>query len=161
MAYAEHPIFRIRIRNDAMIDKNEMRIGNYFFCDGKILWLSEIQHLKEVKEWVYEGWHEETKQRYSINYFEAEPIPLTPEILIKCGFYIVENAYQSKQLAKRKLFSLDDEDIDICFTKDNELLFLRSNKLSIMINDTSKYKYLHQLQNLYFALTGQELEIDL
>ena len=29
------------------------------------------------------------------------------------------------------------------------------------LDSICKVKYLHQLQNLYFALTGEELEIDL
>ena len=62
------------------------------------------------------------------------PIPLTEEWLLKLGF---EKAYET--CYQYKDFILDDRfimmDIDI----------------------TIQLKYVHQLQNLYFALTGQEL----
>lgn len=65
-----------------------------------------------------------------------DPISLTPEILEKAGFRIDPN---SKKHAGK---------VHRC--------------QGITINlETSRIKYLHQLQNLYFALTGEELQIEL
>ena len=67
-----------------------------------------------------------------------EPIPLTPEILEKCGL--------------------------------NSPLAVLSHNRDFVITGTEydyngvyigKIEYLHQLQNLYFALTGQELTVNL
>jgi hypothetical protein len=73
----------------------------------------------------------------------VKPIPLTEEWLLKFGFE--KNSYW--------------------FKDDNMLRFgLIDNKLHCSIgNDENGFlynriNYVHQLQNLYFALTGQELE---
>jgi hypothetical protein len=74
---------------------------------------------------------------------EIEPIPLTEEWLLKFGFH----------LDPYKNFELNNINI-------NRLNF----KLTIFEDDDRydipiKTKYVHQLQNLYFALTGEELII--
>lgn len=88
----------------------------------------------------------------------CEPIPLTPEILEKCGFEKMEREWYQKKYftdcvevaeemeivhnAKTKRCGVRDSDDD-----DNP--YAMTGKI---------IKYLHQLQNLYFALTGEELE---
>jgi len=73
---------------------------------------------------------------------QAEPIPLTEEWLIKFGA------------------QLDEEDDSFVFTESgfyvsvndkNEALFFFKNE------ELCEFNYVHQLQNLYFALTGEEL----
>jgi TATA-box binding protein (TBP) (component of TFIID and TFIIIB) len=74
-------------------------------------------------------------------YYESKifPIPITEEILLKCGF------------EKGKCyFSLENFDIDL------KGWFGFNNMVA-----NANIKYLHQLQNLYFALTGEELEVNL
>jgi len=66
-----------------------------------------------------------------------EPIPLTEEILLKCGF------------KKRN----DCEGYWL-----NGILFYKE---IMSENQKTKIKYLHQLQNLYWCLVGEELEINL
>jgi hypothetical protein len=73
-----------------------------------------------------------------------EPIPLTEEWLLKFGFVKIGEYWY-----KERFFI--------------EMLFGRLN-LRITINNAesayaSSVQYVHQLQNLYFALTGNELEI--
>jgi len=64
-------------------------------------------------------------------------IPLTEELLLKCNFKFKEFGYQ--------------------FSVSNHLL---SGNFFFMISGYAKQiYYLHELQNLYFALTGKELEI--
>lgn len=77
------------------------------------------------------------------------PIPLTEEVLLKCGFVWDD-------------FENDPPDW-LCWkvgTK-STLLTDRSCNFSFIEFATSlgriKVQHLHQLQNLYFALTGQEL----
>jgi len=83
---------------------------------------------------------------------KIEPIPLTEEILLKCGFKDIYN--------KMWLILEGSPNIEI-----NKSTF----QVSVWetINDETEgiylnnIKYLHQLQNLYFALTGKELNITL
>lgn len=77
-------------------------------------------------------------QSFTVSPVWMDPIPLTPEILEKCdfdewGFQIVrKDGYISIQANQ---YIMDEE------------------------NEIATCEYLHQLQNLYFALTGEELEI--
>ena len=73
---------------------------------------------------------------------EVEPIPLTEEWLVKFGF-------------ENNSMNLDEEGflhLDISFI----------GGVNVYINDMEypNINYVHQIQNLYFALTGQELQTD-
>lgn len=78
---------------------------------------------------------------------DLKPIELTEEILVKCGF----EKHSTNPFWFRKK--------QICISL-AESLELISWDMQIFKIDL-KVKYLHQLQNLYFALTGEELEINL
>lgn len=142
-----------------MIDKNEMRIGNYFLINGVTVCLSEIRHLKELKEWNYEGWSENEHKRFSINFFYAEPIVLTPEILHKCGFEEMEFGWFS--IAYFTDCDLSAEKMQIQYN-------FKSGRCSIIDTDsdgsspmTGKCFYnLHQLQNLYHSITNEEIKLN-
>jgi len=74
------------------------------------------------------------------------PIPLTEEILLKAGFEKNGDYCNSEDEA---LYHLDD----FCWNL-GDISYNGSD-------DWFKCKYVHQLQNLYFALTGEELNIEL
>jgi hypothetical protein len=73
---------------------------------------------------------------------EIHPIPLTKEILLKCGFEILPWGYVKKS----------SMDFGI-------RLNLKTFNYEVSGNNSVKIQYLHQLQNLYFALTNEELKI--
>ena len=81
--------------------------------------------------------------------FNYEPIPLTEEILLKCGFY--------KTGISELYYPTDTINIS----------WVENDPTVIEINDENIYcyivncEYLHILQNVFFALKGQELEINL
>ncbi len=70
------------------------------------------------------------------------PIPLTEEWLLRMGFEVYEfdNGEPNQYRFKSRLIVIRED--SFCDYGTNV-----------------KIKYVHQLQNLYFALTGQELEI--
>ena len=72
---------------------------------------------------------------------KLKPIPLTKEWLLKFGFE--ETCYKS------------------IFTRHKRIQYSIENKTYSIGDDVSIYgiDYVHQLQNLYFALTGEELTI--
>ena len=88
------------------------------------------------------------------------PIPLTEEILLECEFsYGVDKWFNTFYYTDNKEYT---ELFAISFN-------LFSNRLSIYeidMEDTciftrKKVQYLHQLQNLYYALTNEELNVEL
>lgn len=79
------------------------------------------------------------------NHNGLKPIKLTEEILLKCGF--VKDEFDNWENETR-LGLYKPEEFD--------------GYLSVWGESTvGECNYLHQLQNLYYALTGQELEINL
>ena len=89
-----------------------------------------------------------------------KPIPLTPEILEKCGFEItgIQNDTYTLFLSEYDSTKFSRQRID--FYVDNthgKVELCRSGVCFKMV----PCQYLHQLQNLYFALTGQELTVNL
>lgn len=129
-----------------MIQTNELRIGNY------ILYLNELYVVDGVK---YEGNAPSSKWRIAFRTIDGksrnakmenwiEPIPLTPEILEKAGF-------------NNTRFRITNGSHDITISDDGDGWAFEPWISNIFI----KIKYVHQLQNLYFSLTGEELSITL
>jgi hypothetical protein len=118
-----------------MIESKELRIGNLFLerFTKEVLIVEELT----VDKITFSGDYP--------NEWQAEPIPLTEKWLVKFGFE------QSRE---------NDEWMVL-----NRLTMLK-NGLSVCVghyqswhNIGAKCKHVHQLQNLYFALTGEELKI--
>ena len=82
-----------------------------------------------------------------------DPIPLTTEILKKAGF-VIEDGSESEQYAL-----MVDNFLTIKIHKDDFSWAFSGLKESVTPS-CGWFKYVHQLQNLYFALTNQELPIN-
>ena len=115
---------------------SELRIGNLVDLGNRIAKISEIYHKACTVLDI-----EETQDTIE-DYERIKPIPLTEWWLLKFGFEKNEN----------NQFILMDGDVDILFNKD--LNGWTCDDINFSINQTL---YVHQLQNLYFALTGEEL----
>jgi len=123
---------------------NELRIGNLvrYANDGSNCIVTLVGELGLSVEVV------KTKEITWIEFEEFEPILLTPEILEKAGF-----AY-------------NDLDGDSGFWQIKHpnaagLIQILEGEEGFTYSFQSTIKHLHQLQNLYFALTGEELDITL
>lgn len=124
-----------------MIQSNELRIGNYYkwYADGKDYYFkvdSEFFNNKDV-----------------IN--NSEPIPLTEEILLKCN-NITECDNLSYDVYKTYKILINNIEIFIEIGVECNFIYV-TDGASLNIN----VEYLHQLQNLYYCLTGEELNIKL
>lgn len=75
---------------------------------------------------------------------DLQPIPLSPEVLAKCGFETDNITTWHPKMEWIWLAPCGIEGYD-AFTH------------GLSSGPTFQVKYLHQLQNLFFALTGQEL----
>lgn len=87
---------------------------------------------------------------YGQRFNHFDPIPLTHEILEKAGFY-------KSSLGNLTLIKLPLE----AEIKTDGVTFFAPCYRCDGGTDIAKIKYVHQLQNLYFALIGEELTINL
>ena len=131
-----------------MIKTNELRIGNYVSVDKGFemlvhsIYKDDTLYLDFIPPLVNEAdvWEEDVK--------DVSPIELTEEWLLKFGFtkhnmegYEVHFKYNHPKLH-------------------SGITALYNANFSIKLDDVARgVKYVHQLQNLYFALTGNELNI--
>ncbi len=122
-----------------MIQASELRISNYTE-QGKII---ELRHIVCRIEYISD------KIRTAlITYESLKPIELTEEILLKCGFKVENGEY---------LIAYHDKDLSFQIHSRDRINYWLSNYK----NGFTAIKHLHQLQNLYSALTGTELKINL
>jgi len=130
------------------MEAHELRIGNYFIE-------------KYTKEYIKVIELTELGITFSgkfINVWCADPIMLTEEILLKCGF----KKYISDGVVGMDTYEQEEKTIWYQlkgFTTvqlgENTDYFYSNNNLHVLLIS------LHQLQNLYFALTGIELIVNL
>lgn len=126
----------------------ELRVGNLvqtlnndFFDGDAIDWSLDMFYW--VAECVY-------------NIEDFKPIPLTEEILLDCGFSItcdpenvhykinVCNEYNEKFVINRKV--------------GYDVFYIQHKDCNDYLHFTTQIKHVHQLQNLFHSITGQELE---
>ena len=121
-----------------MIKVNEMRVGTLVMDGSSIVQVNSRMIAMVEKDEA-----------------EFDPIPLSEDILLRLGF-------EKRQFHQRAEFNLE-------FDVDNQKHFLevaypRNIERDVIVYfDRSFYKhiqYLHQLMNLYFALTGTELTLN-
>jgi len=122
-----------------MIDPKELRIDNLFRdrLTSKLLAVAEVNSenvlfdiLGDDQSALPDGW-------------QAEPIPLTPEVLQKCGRLSTHSDWE---------YEIPVGALKWYFRHNIEWY---SEIGGIYID--SRVQHLHQLQNLYFALYGNEL----
>lgn len=116
-----------------MINAKELRIGNYAFGRN-----CKGELVIDQVEWIQDEDH--ANGMFQI----VEGIPLSENVLLACGFEKDEKRHYYMFTPCGKGFVWKD-----CYS----IFFGTTIETPII--------YLHQLQNLYFALTGHELPIDL
>ena len=123
---------------------NELRIGNIIRYKGQ----------PKIVRWVKDdsiGIRKKNLQPITISINEIENITLTEGLLLKCGFTREKHGF-TIQIVNNLDFVIDLE---------NELT---GYGLNWKDSACYRFKYInqvHQLQNLYFSLTGEELTVKL
>ncbi len=144
------------------MNATELRIGNYVYCDLKdIYW--RISIVKEDFVNVYlKKETPEYKHSPSISEKRLNPIPLTKEWLLKFGFELEnENFFyikfdnKAKNNGSERNFFIDKILIDMEIDQGDYVVWFCNSVSDEML--CNRIKYLHQLQNLYYSLTGTEL----
>lgn len=132
------------------MEMTELRLGNLVMYNNQIVKTTGLHYdmfecgCPDDNNWMCTG-------RIS----EVHPIELTEEILLKIGFEKDGNNY-----------SLVCGDIEVGYYIDKfkQVLYINvSREKRFYKNELRSYdvKYLHQLQNTYYCLTNNELEIEL
>lgn len=130
------------------MEAKELKIGNWVLAKGE---------MTEVSDILYDGinmnWNHELS---AVDFYwkDIKGIPLIPELLAKAGFTKIKDGFMSPDIYERKYtrvlvttsFEIETDGLDSYWIEGNTILPI---------------KHLHQLQNLYFALTGEELTINL
>lgn len=128
------------------INPQELRIGNIVIANGKHVQVESIcEYGINVDVCSVDG---DALLSAEYNFDDLEPILLTPEILEKVGF-----EKSSDQFGGYLVDIGMDEQIRVINNGFTYVWPLYGNKEVVVT-------YLHQLQNLTFALTGQELPIN-
>lgn len=120
---------------------NELRIGNLVQVDGAIVKVDSI-HTSEQ----YNTARTENGRLYSFVLDCVEPIPLTDDWLVKFGFIEKDKWFYKEGFCIGYLTTEDNLQIEYCIAGHGGWKVL-------------ELKSVHQLQNLYFALTGEELTL--
>lgn len=103
-----------------------------------------------IGNWVTVGEHSNFQVQLINLKNKFEPILLTPELLIAAGFEWQASGYSGFYKDTGNKWSMR-----IWQNDDHDFLYSISDYNAISLF------HIHQLQNLYFALTGQELNIQL
>lgn len=123
-----------------MIEAKELRIGNY--VNSEVMGIEQINIIGIL-------YQNKNNQYY-------KPIPLTEEWLIKFGFEKDEN--KPFHFIRLEEYNLEVMVNGFSGTLEKEPNWFCSIK-SYAHQTTFQKMHVHQLQNLYFALTGEELTI--
>lgn len=134
-----------------MIHVNELRIGNWVYSpDGYPMQIDAIDNQSGTVSLI-------TSETGSLEYeiSAIKKIELSPKLLEKIGF-------ESKVFCDKKSIVYSHKNSPVLFIDDTGL----DGHFSLFMYfiggiHTKNLSYLHDLQNLVFALTKKELEIDL
>jgi hypothetical protein len=120
---------------------NELRIGNILmFTDfptreERVICGYDIAFAEKEPDWLDAFW---------------TPIPLTDEWLLRFGFEKRDFPFNQRWVFND--FKIEHQGINFAYV-------LWSQSAPHLTQFIGHCQYVHQLQNLYFALTGQELEL--
>jgi len=121
-----------------MIRVNELRIGNWMFDEN-------TEENYQIGGYHLSWWDS------SGEIIGSNPIPLTEEWLIKFGFECInpeeEDEGDRDWILKGALLSI---------AREGGWFVMKQNSNTVGLD--SSFKYVHQLQNLFHSLTGEELK---
>lgn len=126
-----------------MIKVEDLRVGSVLQIEGQIITVGKID--EDFISWRYNIKDRSFWNPYiSLKDERLKPIELTEEILLKCGF--VRDGNTDYYTCRKVGFTIN-------------LSGVIGYRTCIWTNE--HIKHLHQLQNLYYALTNEELKINL
>lgn len=137
------------------MESKELRIGNYINFGSTV---SEVLGITVTD--VMFKYSTGSEEKYAKLISEGiQPIPLTEEWLIKFGFVSTDNQKYNPEdeFAEQFYYELEDSGV-----KHRELICFPRHGWTVTLGNYGgerEFKYVHQIQNLFFALTGKELTV--
>jgi hypothetical protein len=123
------------------MEANELRIGNLLYNNNVVVTIDARS--------IFDIWDDKGLKEY-------KPIPLTPEWLNK---FELEHSEIRGRWFKDKFVVFKQKYLDpLSILEENKFYFQMVDCQGNVSTSTFEIKYVHQLQNLYFALTGEELK---
>lgn len=133
-----------------MIQETELRIGN---------WIESYKRHHKVRG-LSSGSTIRTEEGEWLAPVFCNGIPLSPELLEKAGFVLCERNEDGDLWRNGKFTVIHTHTIDVGESNTIEIIRVRAFFLHGYHNDCH-IRYLHQLQNLFYSLTGEELSLHL
>jgi len=138
----------------------ELRIGNFIDRNG----LMEVKSIHPMHLKIYDHVN---KCKFTHAFFVStfKPIPLTEEWLLKFGFKkctvlgLYDDSFLMNNVLKSDLYFRRSYQGGYYWGFITESTLIGSKPKEHEFYDAKPVEYVHQLQNLYFALTGEELTI--
>lgn len=121
-----------------MVNIEELRIGNW------VKYLEDNTQINSISIGEKCGYVSTFKSGV-VTQNQIDPIPITEECLLKCGFSCLDDIYEHGDV---EITNIDGK-------------FLLTYNCYEYVIAKKPIENLHQLQNLYFSLTGKELEVKL
>jgi hypothetical protein len=129
---------------------NELRIGNWIELDNDLrLEHKHNQRINKIRTIDCQLVSDENEY-YGQLYEFIKPIPLTEEWLVRFGFTPDHNDY---------FFECEDHGVELEASWSSRNM-QTGETFGWHISEYQHVKSVHQLQNLYFALTGEELKLN-
>jgi len=133
-----------------MINIRELRIGNYVMYEQTTHVVTGLQGGLVWSRWI------NGEQPHICAPEALDPIPLTEEILLKCGL-----------AQKGSFFGIGFLDTTYWYNRENHILYIEYTDSPFPEDEGVRYpisspiKHLHTLMNAIYDLTGEELEVKL
>ena len=118
----------------------DLRIGNWIYESKATQFPMQVEAIFQDGT-LYLNFEGNEGDVWDCNVKDIEAIPLTNEILLKCGFEKIGMAYI------KGMFIING--------RSDGRFQLGNSGMSVELT------FLHQLQNLFYSLTGKELEVEL
>lgn len=120
-----------------MIDSRELRLGNFVWIHGA------VDDVAQLVRNTHSGYQEVNNYPYGEKFNVLHPIPLDEHWLLSFGFTKANEQYFDFYSPSRGKHRMGIKDFK----------WMPNNHMTIDL------KYVHQLQNLFFAVYGEELEL--
>ena len=133
-----------------MVATSDLRLGNWVYDGERTQFPMYVQTIGE--DYVYLNFNGNEGDAWECKPDDLQGIPITPELLTKLGFTELYGLWRKTMSSRRIAIKIDTSFVSIEAFEDR-LLDSRCTCHGV--------KYLHQIQNLFKAISNDELKIEL